>query len=256
MDDTATPVRKTTRARKTVVKSAEDKVESDIYSSRHTALPIVQSTPSDNLVKLFDEIVEKISQSKLEYERLQKEIVQTKQSWTKEQQDHQRNLEEKSKLEELKRKQEEELYQYEISRKHKVAEDEFKDKKADWDRYLQEQKDVIEKERKELVQLRALAENFEKEQQKAVDDAKEILRQSLTSEFGTERKIKEQEIKAEKDILNLKIGNLSEENKRLSLEVDNLKKAIDQATSQVKEIALKVIESRSNSAKPQVVSEN
>lgn len=248
MDDTATPVKKTTRVRKTAVKEIGDKTEDDVYPS--------QAMTSDNLVKLFNDIAEKISQSKIEYERLQEEITQTKEAWVKQQQDHQREIEEKSKLEELKRKQEEELYQYELFRKHKIAEDEYKDKKIDWDRSLQEQKDVIEKERKELTELRVLAENFEKEQQKAVKEAEELLQKQLTSEFEIEKKIKEQEIKAEKDILNLKLGNLSEENKRLSLEVDNLKKAVDQATSQVKEIALKVIESRSSSSKPQVVSED
>lgn len=245
MDDTATPVKKTIRARKTVVKDIVDQIEGDIYSP--------QATPSDNIVKQLDEIAEKISQSKFEYERLQKEIAQTKEAWVKEQQDYQRGIEEKSRLEELKRKQEEELYQYELFRKHKVAEDEFKDKKMDWDRSLQEQKDVIEEERKELPELRVLAENFEKEQQKAVREAEEILQKQLTSEFENEKKLKEQEVKAEKDIFNLKINNFSEENKRLSLEVDTLKKAIDQATSQVKEIALKVIESRSNPTKPQVL---
>lgn len=248
MDDADAPIKKTTRARKTAVKEIVDKIEDDVYPS--------QSMPSDNLVKLFNDIAEKISQSQFEYERLQKEIEQTKHSWTKEQQDHQRNLEERNRLEELKRKQEEELYQYELSRKHKVAEDEFKDKKMDWDRSLQEQKDVIEKERKELAELRVLAENFEKEQQKAVKEAQELLQKQLTSEFEIERKLKEQEVKAEKDIFNLKIGTLSEENKRLSLEVDNLKKALDQTTSQLKEVALKVIESRGNSSKSQAVLED
>lgn len=246
MDETAMPVKRTTRVKKTAVKSVEDE----------SIPPVVRIAPSDNLVKLFDEAAEKISQSKVEYEKLQREIVQTRESWIREQQDHQRNITERNQLTELKRKQEEELYQYELSRKHKVAEDEFKDQKMVWERSLREQKDVIESERKELAELRILAENLEKEQQKAVKEAEEILRKQLTSEFNIERKIKEQEVKAEKDILNLRLGNLSEENKRLSLEVDNLKRAFDQATVQVKEIALKVIESRGNASKPQVAPEN
>ncbi len=125
-----------------------------------------------------------------------------------------------------------------------------------WEKYLQEQKEVVEKDRKELADLRVLAENFDKEKQQTIEEAEEVLRKQLTAEFEIEKKLKGGEIAAEKEILNLKLTSLTEENKRLSQEVEVLKRGLDQSTAQVKEIALKVIESRGNMAKPPAVSEN
>ena len=81
------------------------------------------------------------------------------------------------------------------------------------------------------------------EKEKAVAEAQEILQEELVYKFETERKLKEQENKSEKDILNLKIANLTSENNRLNGEIGILKKALEEATRQVKEIAVKVIES-------------
>ncbi len=88
-----------------------------------------------------------------------------------------------------------------------------------------------------------MVDGFEMGKGEAVNQAQEILQKELTFKFETERKSREQEIKAEKDILNLKITNLTSENNRLNSEIESLKKALEEATRQVKEIAVKVIES-------------
>lgn len=70
-----------------------------------------------------------------------------------------------------------------------------------------------------------------------------------------EKILRDQEVKAEKDLLNMKISNLETDNLRLIKETEVLKRSLDEAARQVKEIAVKVIESGSQQ-KPQITPES
>ena len=236
----ATTTLKRIRTKKATLTSQQ--IEPEINPT--TAL---KSTPP--ILELFNELTKQITQTQAEYERLQKEMAEIKQAWAKERENHQRELEEKDHEEEVQRQREGERYLYETVREHKRAEDEFADKKAAWEKQLQEQKEAINKERAELQELRKLTATFEEEKVKAIKEAQASLLQELTEKFEYEKKLREQEIKAEKDLLNLKINALTVENSRQSQELESLKKALDETTKQVKEIAVKVIESGTNSAK-------
>jgi hypothetical protein len=72
--------------------------------------------------------------------------------------------------------------------------------------------------------------------------AEKVLGGNLTEKFETERKMREREIKAEKEILNLKLESLAAENSKQATEIVNLQKTLNTATTQVKDIAVKVIE--------------
>lgn len=97
-----------------------------------------------------------------------------------------------------------------------------------------------------------MVRGFESEKEKAVTKA---LQKELTSAFETEKKLREQEFKAEKELLNLKISNLIIENSRQANEIETLKKALDDTTRQIKEVAAKVIESGSPQPKITPISE-
>ena len=53
-------------------------------------------------------------------------------------------------------------------------------------------------------------------------------------------------MKSEKELLVLKITNLTQENSRQSNEIAVLKKSLEEATRQLKDVAVKVIESSSS----------
>lgn len=199
------------------------------------------------LLKIFSDL-------QSEFELLQKEITQTKDSWSVEQKTHVKETEDRNIQEEVEKKRNKEAYEYETSRKRKIEEDEFADKKANWEKELNGQKEILEKEKTELEQLRKLVVGFENEKDKAISIAQEILQKELVSKFETERKLREQENKSEKDILNIKINNLTAENNRLNTETEVLKKALEEATKQVKEIAVKVIESGTKSQPQEIAS--
>ena len=130
-----------------------------------------------------------------------------------------------------------------MTRKRKVAEDEFNDKKATWEKQLRDSQDQITKDKQELEDLRKLTENFETEKEKAIKEAQVTLEKELTQKSESENRLKDQESKSDREILNLRITNLQTENSRQKAEIDSLKKSLDEATRQVKDIAVKVIES-------------
>lgn len=179
----------------------------------------------------FNDLINKITQTQSVFEKLQKEIEEVKLAWAKEQKDR-----------ETEKGREKESYDYEIQRQRKLDQDAFNDKKSAWEKELQDQKDALAKDKKELEQLRVLVANFDREKEKAVKEATDLLSRDLSGQFDTANKLREQEVKSEKDLLALKISNLTAENSRQSQEIAVLKQALDQATSQVKEIAVKVIE--------------
>lgn len=97
---------------------------------------------------------------------------------------------------------------------------------------------------------------FEIEKEKAVKQACSVLQKELSEDYATERKLREHELKGEKEILVLKIVTLTQENTRQSQEIALLKKSLEEATRQLKDVAVKVIESSSVSAKPPIAAED
>jgi len=242
MSEEATTIpKKTTRSRKT--------------SSSSAASTLALATPPSKalrvLEELFTDLIKSISEAKEEFVGLQKEIEETKLSWEKEQRMHQQQLAERDQQEELERRREKEAYEYETHRARKQMEDEFSEKRVKWEKELASKKEEIEKERHELISLRKLADGFEEEKSKAVKEACSQLQKELTGEFSTKEKMREQEFKAEKEILVLRITNLTSENARQTQEIESLKKSLEEATSQLKDVAVKVIESSSRQQVPQ-----
>lgn len=248
MDETVTTIpKKTTRSRKTA--TAQTAVAEDVQSTNNTSATQT-GVPQD-----FDELVAKLVKSKIEFDNLQKEIAQIKQDWSREQKQHDLEVLQRNTQAELERKREEETYQYNTALARKRVEDEFEDKKLAWEKDLAQRKEELETQKRELEQLRKLAEQFESQKETAVKEAQTLLDRELTEKFDQERKLNEQEVKSEKEILGLKISNLEVDNSRLNKEIEILKRSLDEATRQVKEIAVKVIESGSNQAKPQTLSQ-
>lgn len=231
---TDTVVKRTSRTRKTAVSS--------LNAETTKILPADQSLVS--VVDCLSSLMLKVGQIKEEIEKFQKEIMETKANWEKEKNEHDKHVSERNREVELFRKRDEEEYQYQWKMERKRIEDEFSERKAKWEKELLERKEEIERGKRELMDLREKVAGFESEMAKAVKEAQTNLAKEMDAEYTTERKLREQEIKSEKEILNLKINSLVSDNARLTAEVESLKKALDEATIQVKEIAVKVIEGR------------
>jgi chromosome segregation ATPase len=241
-------VKKTTRARKTAVSSVEA-----------TSFVKPVSSPVKNLKTYedsFTEMLRSINTAKEEFMALQKEIDEVQESWNKEQRDHEIAVAERDQQEEIARKRENETYAYETELFRKKAEDEFLEKKAKWEKELESRKDEIAKERQELELLRKQVAGFEEEKEKAVKDASLKLQRELMERLTAEKKLREQEVKAEQELLALKITNLTSESSRQANEITLLKKSLENATAQLKDVAVKVIESSGNKPQASVAQES
>src|SRR5579864_456498 len=73
----------------------------------------------------FTSIFDAITKAKTIYENLQREIIQTREIWTNEQQKHEQELIERNQQEEITRKREQETYDYETNLARKKSEDDF-----------------------------------------------------------------------------------------------------------------------------------
>lgn len=238
MEESTPAVKRTARTRKTV--STQDTSIVDVQSPAATSS--AKQTPIN---KLFDELSAGIAESKLEFDNLQKEIFQTKQDWIRETKLYAVEQTQQKAQAELERKREEETYQYNTTLARKRTEDEFQDKKVSWEKDLAQRKEELEAQRKELEQLRKQVADFEGLKEKAVKETQVQLEKELNDNFENGKRLREQEVKAEKDLLNMRISTLETDNGRLVKEVEILKRSLDEASRQVKEIAVKVIESGS-----------
>lgn len=245
MSDTAPVVKKTVRARRTAVSSEQASIVKPVPSLAKTIKAHEET---------FTDILRSINDSKDKFVALQKEIDEAQESFVKEKNDHAIAIAERNQQEEVARKREKETYDYEITLLRKKAEDEFLEKKAKWERELENRKEELAEEKSELENLRKLAQNFDLEKEKAVKEACALLEKELNANYAAEKRMREQEIKSEKELSTLKINNLTQENVRQTNEIVSLKKSLEEATSQLKEVAVKVIESSSPQVKPQTPS--
>ena len=243
-----TTVKKTSRARKTVIVPPEAAPVVKPVSSSLKNLKIHEET--------FADLLRLVNESKEEFITLQKEINEVRESWNKEQKDQEIAILERNQQEEIARKRESETYNYETTQVRRKSEDEFLEKKAKWERELETRKDELAKEKQELDELRKLAASSESEKEKAVKQAEVSLQKELSEEYAAERRLREQEVKGEKELLALRITNLTQENARQANEIASLKKSLENATAQLKDVAVKVIESGSSKVQAPVAQES
>lgn len=228
-----------------IVVRATSKTAAKTTATAADVSPVAKKADNDMVLPNFSSILDafgdlagKLREAQAEFEKLQKEIVQVRQSWDEEKKSHALALTQQVQQEELNRKRERDSYDWELSRTRKKIEDELTDKKEEF-----------EKDRQELLALRGRVATFDSEIAKSVRDAQDALREEITLQFANEKKLKDQENKAEKDLLSIRVANLADLTARQSKEIEALKKALDEATRQVKEIAVKVIESGGNPSK-------
>ena len=238
-----TSIKRTTRRKTSAVTSLTSSSPTlDISSMKHLS----------SLGSMFSDLSDKIELAQEEFESLQKEVTQTKELWEKEKKDHEAKIIERDQHEEITRKRDEETYRYEIQLAHKKEEDEFREKKAAWERELEGKKEEIAKEKEELTLLRKQAASFPEEKENAIKEASVRLEKELTSSYAIEKKLRDQEVASVKEVLALKIESLTKDNARQEKEIETLKKTLDEATREVKDIAVKVIEARgSTGTEPQ-----
>jgi len=159
-----------------------------------------------------------------------------KQNWDREKEDYEYNLK-------IQRRNDETNYQQEKLK----LENEIKFKKESFEKQLIERENIINEKEEEFKQLKIVSDNFEGRIQEIIKNTETQVTDILTKEFEFKRQLENKDLETEIKLLKLEIETLKTKVKEQTEVIDNLNSKSSDATSQVKEIALKAIENSGKS---------
>lgn len=174
---------------------------------------------AEMLKKLFESYSQK--QSDLEKEMNSKHI-----EWEEEQKSYEENLKRR-------RQREEEEYKYQADLE-----------KRRWEGELEEEKQAYQQKLTELEELKKQVAQFPSEKEKSISEAVGKALTEARKQSETEKSFTKQESETALKIAGLKISQLENTVKDQNVEIAQLKKQLEEATKQVKDIAVAVIESK------------
>ena len=198
------------------------------------------TTAIDTIIKLnagLDDVV-----TMLEGQR-QKQANNEQEARTQLQQFHDELKRAKQELDyELKRTQKEKLDELEAELRTKRRE--YDDMTEGEKRALEQRKDSLKQQEDEFASLRKQVDAFPKQLEQAVKAAVDDARVEEQANAKVARDLSEKQVEGERAISKLRIETLEKTVKEQAEEVRSLKSQLERATTQVKDIAVSVIESK------------
>lgn len=207
-------------------------------------------------IAIEKEALEELYKVKAEAESLEALIITNKQAREKlerEMAERKAQLEEDITATKLKWKREQEEYEYQLKILRRKEENEYQEQKAQQEKELTEQKAAFDKEvaerrraleeqEEELASLRKQAAEFDARLQKAVEETEKAVSERLNREFDYAQKLQAKDLEAELRLSKQEIDSLRAKIKEQQELISSLSNKSDTATQQVKDIALKAIE--------------
>ena len=174
-----------------------------------------------------------------ETEILEKELELRQSQKTKEQKEQEEVLK-------LNRKREQEEFDYNLKQSRKKEEDEYETKQLIKIKDLEIRENSLIESEKELLDLRHLSSEFDSCLQSEVQKAIEKSASETQKDLEIGYNLKQKDVEMQSQLALMTIENQQKSISQLESEVGDLKKQLIIATQQVKDIAVKVIESNSN----------
>lgn len=165
-------------------------------------------------------------------EDLQAEMARKKKEWEREQEEYAYNIK-------IVRRKEQDAYEAEVAKKDAQREEKFALKAKE----LADREAALQLRREDFARLEKLAAEHPTEMERAAQEAEQRVSETLRREFATEKKLLEQEWRAEKNMLEARVQSLQETTKTQSQEADSLKNSLATATQHAQTLAATVIES-------------
>jgi hypothetical protein len=211
--------------------------EAERFSALQKALALAKKELEDiHQIKIRAGMLQRMVElQKLEEERFGQEMTAKRQSWDNEQKEYEQRVARE-------RTRETEEYNYEQQIKHKKEHDVWEEEKQKREKVLTDKEEKLSDQMQELEDLRKQAAQFQIAMDKAV---KEAIAKTIVDE-RKEAQIRANFTKQETDtriqIATLKIASLEKIVKDQTDEIIELKRQLETATRQVKDIAVAVIE--------------
>lgn len=199
---------------------------------------------------------------KAEKEQFEAEMAEKRSLWKKEQETNLQKAKEEADLLKKNRQREEEEFQYNLKISRKKEADLYEENKQKLEKELIERKAAFEKEfaereakvkeaENELNELRTKAAAFPTELEKAVNSTVKTTTEKLETTFRFEKELKEKETAGELKLKDQIIETLRNKIRDMETSLKELSQKTATAEANVKDIAIKAIES--SSAKPYVI---
>ncbi|PIP30606.1 hypothetical protein COZ22_00415 [bacterium (Candidatus Howlettbacteria) CG_4_10_14_3_um_filter_37_10] len=218
-----------------------DKITSDLLKHLNSLEDF-----KNNLSREKRQIIEKMQVQK---EELEKEITKAKKQWEQEKQNYQIELDESKRQKQLERKREDDEYRYALEVKRRDEGDVYEQKQKERERALTEREVSLQKRQSEILEMEKTLGAVSEKVQQAVKEANEKLAKELMSKHNIEINELKTTALHEKNIADLKITNMTETIKVQGTEIDLLKRQLAESSKQLKDVAVSVIEGRSQNNK-------
>ncbi|KKU12003.1 MAG: hypothetical protein UX17_C0061G0007 [Parcubacteria group bacterium GW2011_GWC2_45_7] len=144
------------------------------------------------------------------------------------------------------REQEERDYTLTVAARR--GQEEFEEKRGKQDRLFKEREEALTHQETEMAQLHAQTQNFPNQLERALAQREQDLSKRMRTEFDAQMASAKKDWDAQKNIFEMRIGNLEERIKMQQNEAGALKGELERANKRVQELAIKIIESGSRTA--------
>lgn len=233
----AGPVAVTGNNKVTDLGAALEQSRNDLLAKFEATLKAVDSAADDyvaaeqTLARRKAEIISDLEKSRLE---LQTSIDQARKDWEQEQADRKRS-----------RERETEEYAYEIGKKRRAEEEAFQAKWQAKSADLDTRETALKVQEGRLAELEQSAEKAPEQLQKAVKEACDLLTKELKATYEAGLKEVRQQLEHQKSILELKLQTAETTAAAKDKQLADLQKQLDNASSQLKDMAVTVIRASS-----------
>lgn len=200
------------------------------------------------------------------YEVLSQEILELKNTWEKEQQEHQRTIKERNEALNKTRQRDTAEYKYDLELQRKLAGDEYEQQQKglykeleeiqqETDKLWAEREKTIAEREKEFEESKAKVEAFPKEKEAAIKKATEEGKGIAHYQAKTKSDLYGKEVEGQKRFYEQRLQSLELTITNQETRLVNLSKQLESALKQVQDLAVKAIEGTSNVNSYQAIKE-
>lgn len=200
------------------------------------------------------------------YEVLSQEVLEQKNAWEKQQQEHQRTIKERNEELNKTRQRDAAEYKYDLELQRKLANEEYEQQQKRLYKLLEESQQETEKlwaerektiaEREKLFEeSKAKVEAFPKEKEAAIKKAAEEGKGIAHYQAKTKSDLYAKEVEGQKRFYEQRLQSLEQTINNQEARIQNLSKQLESALKQVQDLAVKAIEGNSNVNSYQAIKE-
>ncbi|WP_413174772.1 hypothetical protein [Anabaena azotica] len=200
------------------------------------------------------------------YEVLSQEILELKNTWTKEQEEHQRAIKERNDNLNRTRQRDAAEYKYDLELQRKLASDEYAQQEKLLYQELEELQQETEKQwtarekaiserEKQFEELKTKVEAFPKEKETAIKKATEEGKGIASYQAKVKSDLYAKEVEGQKRFYEQRLQSLELTITNQETRLQNLSKQLESALKQVQDLAVKAIEGTSNVNSYQAIKE-